>query len=79
MMGIISADKTELDVINKKINDWMKVNIQDYSGTQWGEILLLPTLGKFILIINNDSRNPIDRLTITEKLRYKELDLLSEI
>lgn len=74
MKGIISSTKTRLEIINKKINDWMKLNIQDYNATQWGTIKKHPTENKFILIINDDSRNPLKRLTVSEKSNRVKID-----
>ena len=75
MKAIISNNKAELQTINKKINDWMKINISNYRARQWGKILSHPTNLTFALIINHDSRNPLGRLTANEKVRYIDLDI----
>lgn len=75
MRGITSNDKSELDAINKKINDWMIANIQNYNAEKWGDVIEHPTLkGTWILIINDDSRNATDRLSEVEKTRCIEHD-----
>jgi len=74
MKGIILPTKTPLEIINKKINDYMIANIPDYNATQWGMILTHKTENKFVLIINDDNRNPLDRLSPTEKIERKEID-----
>lgn len=76
MKGITSTNLAELEAINKKINDWMIANVEGYVGTQWGMIKEHPTVkGTYILVINEDSRNPLDKLTLTEKTRCIEHDV----
>ena len=71
MKGIESTDIDELHAINKKINDAMKLSIQNYNATQWGEILQHPTENKFLLVINDDERKPISKLLQAEKTKVK--------
>ena len=75
MRCIISTNLAELESINKKINDYMLSNIENYNAEKWGSINEHPTLkGTYVLVINEDSRNPLDRLTLTEKTRCIEQD-----
>lgn len=68
MKGIISADKSKLEAINRKINDDMFVRIPNYNAIQWGEIRKHPVTNVWLLIIGNpDSRNPETTLTANEK------------
>jgi len=71
MKGIEANTKTPLITINKKINDWMKLNIKNYNATQWGEIIKHPAENKYLLIVNDDSRKPLLRLTTDEKNKIK--------
>jgi hypothetical protein len=73
--GIISSTKASLDVINAKIHDYMKANISNYKADRWGEIHKHPIESKWILIINDDSRNPLKRLTHVEKLKNKTFNV----
>jgi len=74
MKGIISTNKAELDAINTKINDWMYANIPDYNAVRWGNIYKHPTEEKWVLAIGDDSRNPLDRLSTSEKTKRIEID-----
>jgi hypothetical protein len=76
MKGIINTNKNVLDIINKKINDSMKIKIPNYSAIQWSKIIKHPTKNKFMLIINTDSRNPLKHLTTNEKTERKEINKL---
>ena len=56
MKGIESSDKSELEKINKKINDYMIKKIKDYSAIQWGSIIKNPFIEKkYLLIIHLQS------------------------
>ena len=74
MKGIISTNKIELETINKKINNYMKANIENYAGTSWGKIIFDNENNEYFLEINEDSRNPRSILTLTEKNSIKEKD-----
>ncbi len=71
--GIISTDKTVLEAINKKINDGMLRDVQGYSGSQWGLIVKHLTKNEWILFISEDSRNPRQYLTASNKLKHVEV------
>lgn len=74
MKGIISINKSELELINKKINDGMKLKDVTYNATQWGTIHKHPTENKFVLLINEDSRNARQFLTSDNRLKHLEID-----
>ena len=71
MKGIESYDKKELEKINKKINNSMKKNVNNLVGNTWGIIIKHPTQNKYLLKINEDSRNPLSYLSTNEKLKIK--------
>lgn len=73
-MYYISSDKTILETINKRINDWMMANVKDYNAEKWGRIIKHSD-GRFALEINDDSRNPL-RLRSDE--RTKLIDTLDD-
>lgn len=75
MKGIISSSKTELEIINKKINDYMILNVRNYNATQWGEIVKHRFKEEWILFINEDERNPRMALTNDNKLKHVEFDI----
>jgi len=52
----------------------MKINIKNYNADQWGEIIKHPRLNKYLLILNNDKRNPYDHLALSEKNNNKTID-----
>lgn len=66
---IISNDKITLESIDKKINDLMKSNIENYNAKSWGKIIIHPNENKFALEINEDNRNPIEKLSSNEKTK----------
>jgi len=75
MQGIESSDKSELEKINKKINDYMIKKIKDYNAIQWGSIIKNPFIeNKYFLKINEDSRNPLKSLTLSEKSKIKNVE-----
>ena len=65
---IISNDKSKLEAINKKINDYMIANIENYSADKWGDITKHPTKQLWYLKINDDTRKPNNLLKTSEKL-----------
>ena len=71
MKGIESNSKEELEKINKKINNSMKKNVNNLVGNTWGIIIKHPTQNKYLLKINEDSRNPLSYLSTDEKLKIK--------
>ena len=71
MKGIESNSKEELEKINKKINNSMKKNVNNLVGDTWGIIIKHPTENKYLLKINEDSRNPLSYLSTDEKLKIK--------
>ena len=75
MKGIISIDRVELELIDKLINDGMKIQNLSYNAERWGDIHKHPKENKFILIINEDSRNPMQFLTNKNKLKNIEIDI----
>jgi len=72
LKGIISTNKALLDEINKRINDRMYVKIPGYNATQWGDVKKHLKENKYILVIPEDSRNPLEELTSNEKLKLEE-------
>lgn len=75
MQGIESSDKSELEKINKKINDYMIKKIKDYNAIQWGRIIKNPFIdNKYLLKIKEDSRNPLKSLTDSEKSKIKSVE-----
>jgi len=75
MKGIISTSEQELKDIDKIINDGMKAQDPVYNGTEWGKIIKHPIENKFILLFNEDSRNPRQFLTSNNKLKHIEINL----
>ena len=73
MQGIESTDKSELEKINKKINDYMVKKIKDYNAKQWGRIIKNPFVENYLLKIKEDSRNPLKSLTLSEKSKIKNV------
>ncbi len=71
MRGIESNSKVELEKINKKINNNMRKNVDNLVGDTWGIIIKHPTENKYLLKINEDSRNPLSYLSTDEKLKIK--------
>ena len=71
MKGIESNSKEDLEKINKKINNSMKKNVNNLVGNTWGIIIKHPTENKYLLKINEDSRNPLSYLSTDEKLKIK--------
>ena len=71
MNGIESNSKEELEKINKKFNNSMKKNVNNLVGDTWGIIIKHPTQNKYLLKINEDSRNPLSYLSTDEKLKIK--------
>lgn len=74
MKVIESTNLAELEAINKKINDYMIANIENYVGTQWGTITKHPKSKKYILKIGDDSRNPLNQLSTNEKTTVKTIN-----
>lgn len=75
MRGIVSTNKTTLEAIDKKINDYMIANIPNYNAVRWGKIKKHPTEEKYVLLINDDERKPLDRLTTNEKTKLLALNV----
>ena len=75
MRGIISTSKTELEVINKKINHGMKATVPDYNAVRYGEIIKHLRLEEWVLMVNDDERNPRQFLTSDNKLKHIEVDI----
>jgi len=67
MRFLISSNKNSLELINKKINDYMIANVPNYNATQWGRVVKHPTEEKWVLKINDDSRKPLDSITSANK------------
>ena len=75
MQGIESTDKSELEKINKKINDYMVKKIKDYNAIQWGKIIKNPFIEKkWFLKIKEDLRDPLKSLTTLEKSKIKNVN-----
>ena len=67
--GIISENLNNLKRIDKKINDYMYATVENYNAERWGDIIEHPTQqGMFLLVINDDSRKPLDSLNVFEKI-----------
>lgn len=74
MKGIISVDKIELELINKKINDQMKLTIPNYNAIQWGKIVKHETDNTYVLLFEDDSRNPMAVLNQNEKSKHDTIN-----
>ena len=74
MKGIISSNRLILEKINEKINNHMMNTVENYNAIQWGTITKHPTLNKFVLIIKDDSRNPLGQLTTIQKSKRLNID-----
>ena len=68
----IEGTKTDLDKINKKIQDYMIKTIPNYSADQWSQVIKHRTQNnKYILIMPIDNRNPEKILNTNEKSLIK--------
>ena len=74
MKGIISTNKIELEEIDKIINDGMKLKDSTYNATFYGLIYKHPVENKFVLIVNDDKRNPKQFLNSANKLKHIEIN-----
>jgi hypothetical protein len=76
--GIVSTDRVNLERIDKKINDYMYATVENYNAERWGRIIEHPIeRGSFLLIINNDERNPLNSLDNTEKTQRNKFNSTS--
>jgi|APSaa5957512535_1039671.scaffolds.fasta_scaffold04670_9 hypothetical protein len=72
---IVFNDVTELELLNQKINQKMYDIVPNYNAEKWGDVLEHPNVkGLFILVINEDVRNPVGALNSNEKLKIKQID-----
>lgn len=69
MKGIVSTNRIELEQINTRIHNWMKLNIPNYNAVRWSKIIKHPTEEKYFLPLNDDSRNPKTQLSASENSR----------
>ena len=63
---LISDNVTILELINSKINNFMKNNLVGYNAVKWGSIVKHPVENKYALEIKTDNRNPLERLSTLE-------------
>lgn len=76
MKGIESTDKTFLENLNKRINDFLLSNVKDYNAERYGYIVKHKREEKYLLILNeNDPRLPLRTLNSSEKTEIKDYDL----
>jgi len=75
MKGIISTNEQELKDIDKIINDGMKILDPLYNADSWGKIVKHPIENKFVLLFEDDSRNPRQFLTNANRLKYTKIDI----
>ncbi len=73
---LISTNLQLLEVINNRINEYMKAKDTKYNAIQWGKITKHQTENKYTLDLgrSDDERNPFGNLSKLEKL-----DMIDEL
>ena len=75
MMGIEGFPTEEAaEALNQIINNKMKQNDPTYNADRWGIVKKHKTQNTWVLIINNDERNPLQALNASEKLARKHFN-----
>ncbi len=70
MEYLISNNLEELEIINKKIHQYMIDTIPDYNASKWADIIEHPNEKLYALPIKtSDPRNPLNALSNEEKVK----------